>query len=89
MPPPVLAIPGTAHIGVIRFGGHITPLFYQIGGQTSMGRANGTGSIVDLGKNRRKRYAVKVSYLARPGLWKQKYLAFCRRGHEQQETLEE
>ena len=54
-----------------------------------MRRANGTGSIVDLGKNRRKRYAVKVSYLARPGLWKQKYLAFCRTAREAQETLED
>lgn len=54
-----------------------------------MRRANGTGSIVDLGKNRRKRYAVKVSYLARPGLWKQKYLAYCRTAREAQETLED
>lgn len=53
-----------------------------------MRRANGTGSIVDLGKNRRNRYAVKVSYLARPGLWKQKYLAYCRTAREAQETLE-
>lgn len=54
-----------------------------------MRRANGTGSIVDLGKNRRKRYAVKVSYLARPGLWKQRYLAYCRTAREAQETLED
>ena len=53
-----------------------------------MRRANGTGSIVDLGKNRRNRYAVKVSYLARPGLWKQKYLAYCRTAREAQETLD-
>lgn len=53
-----------------------------------MRRANGTGSIVDLGKNRRNRYAVKVSYLARPGLWKQKYLAYCRTAREAQDTLE-
>lgn len=37
-----------------------------------MRRANGTGSIVNLGPNRRRPYAVRVSYLARPGLWKQR-----------------
>ena len=54
-----------------------------------MRRANGTGSIVDLGKNRRNRYAVKVSYLDRPGLWKQKYLAYCRTAREAQGVLDE
>nr|DAX25403.1 MAG TPA: hypothetical protein [Caudoviricetes sp.] len=34
MPPPVLPTPGTAHIGVIRFGCHITPLFYQNRGKS-------------------------------------------------------
>lgn len=54
-----------------------------------MRRANGTGSIIDLGKNRRNRYAVKVSYLDRPGLWKQKYLAYCRTAREAQGVLDE
>ena len=53
-----------------------------------MRRANGTGSIVDLGKNRRNRYAVRVSYLDRPGLWKQKYVSNNRTAREAQDALE-
>lgn len=41
-----------------------------------MRRANGSGSIVNLGPNRRRKYAVRVSYLAREGLWKQKYISY-------------
>lgn len=54
-----------------------------------MRRANGTGSIVDLGQNRRRRYAVRVSYLDRPGLWKQKYVSYHRTAKEAQEALDE
>ena len=53
-----------------------------------MRRANGTGSIVNLGPNRRNRYAVRVSYLERPGLWKQKYLSYHRTAKEAQEALD-
>ncbi len=53
-----------------------------------MRRANGTGSIVNLGPNRRNRYAVRVSYLERPGLWKQKYISYHRTAREAQEALE-
>lgn len=54
-----------------------------------MRRANGTGSIVNLGPNRRNRYAVRVSYLDRPGLWKQKYISYHRTAKEAQEALEQ
>ena len=54
-----------------------------------MRRANGTGSIVNLGPNRRNRYAVRVSYLDRPGLWKQKYLSYHRTAKEAQVALDE
>ena len=53
-----------------------------------MRRANGTGSIVNLGPNRRRPYAVRVSYLARPGLWKQRYLSYHRTSREAQDALE-
>lgn len=53
-----------------------------------MRRANGTGNILDLGPNRRNRYAVRVSYLERPGLWKQKYLSYHRTAREAQVALE-
>lgn len=53
-----------------------------------MRRANGTGNIVNLGPNRRNRYAVRVSYLARPGLWKQRYLSYHRTAKEAQEALD-
>lgn len=53
-----------------------------------MRRANGTGNIVDLGVNRRRRYAIRVSYQERPGLWKQKYLSYHRTAKEAQEALE-
>ena len=53
-----------------------------------MRRANGTGGIVNLGPNRRNRYAVRVSYLERPGLWKQKYISYHRTAREAQEALE-
>ena len=53
-----------------------------------MRRANGTGSIVNLGPNRRRRYAVRVSYLERPGLWRQKYLSYHRTAREAQEALD-
>lgn len=53
-----------------------------------MRRANGTGSIVNLGPNRRNRYAVRVSYLERPGLWKQKYISYHRTAKEAQDALE-
>lgn len=54
-----------------------------------MRRANGTGNIVNLGPNRRNRYGVRVSYLERPGLWKQKYLSYHRTAREAQEALDE
>lgn len=54
-----------------------------------MKRANGTGSIVNLGPNRRRRYAVRVSYLEREGLWKQKYLSYHRTAREAQEALDQ
>lgn len=54
-----------------------------------MKRANGTGSIADLGPGRRRRYAVRVSYQERPGLWKQKYLSYHRTAREAQAALEE
>ena len=53
-----------------------------------MRRANGTGSIVNLGPNRRRRYAVRVSYLERPGLWRQKYLSYHRTAREAQDALD-
>lgn len=53
-----------------------------------MRRANGTGSVADLGPGRRRRYAVRVSYQARPGLWKQKYLSYHRTAKEAQEALD-
>ena len=53
-----------------------------------MRRANGTGSIVNLGPNRRNRYAVRISYQERPGLWKQRYLSYHRTAREAQEALE-
>lgn len=54
-----------------------------------MRRANGTGSIVNLGPNRRNRYAIRISYQERPGLWKQKYLSYHRTAKEAQAALEE
>ena len=53
-----------------------------------MRRANGTGSIVNLGPNRRNRYAIRISYQERPGLWKQKYLSYHRTAKEAQAALE-
>lgn len=53
-----------------------------------MKRANGTGSIVNLGPNRRRRYAVRVSYVDREGLWKQRYLSYHRTAKEAQEALD-
>ena len=53
-----------------------------------MKRANGTGTIVKLGGTRRKPWAVKVSYQARPGLFKQRYLGYYRTGTEAQAELE-
>ncbi len=53
-----------------------------------MRRANGTGSIVNLGPNRRNHYAVRISYQERPGLWKQRYLSYHRTAREAQEALE-
>lgn len=53
-----------------------------------MRRANGTGSIVNLGPNRRRKYAVRVSYQERPGLWRQKYLSYHRTTKEAQEALD-
>lgn len=53
-----------------------------------MKRANGTGNIVNLGPNRRRRYAVRVSYLDREGLWKQRYLSYHCTAKEAQEALD-
>lgn len=53
-----------------------------------MKRANGTGSVTKLSENRRNRYAVRVSYLAREGLWKQKYLSYHRTAREAQNALD-
>lgn len=53
-----------------------------------MKRANGTGSIVNLGPNRRRRYAVRVSYQARPGVYKQKYLSYHATVKEAQAALD-
>lgn len=52
-----------------------------------MKRANGTGSVVRLSGNRRRPYAVRVSYLERPGLWRQRYLSYHRTAKEAQEAL--
>ena len=54
-----------------------------------MRRANGTGCVADLGAGRRRRYAVRVSYLERPGLWKQKYISYHRTAKEAQEALDQ
>lgn len=54
-----------------------------------MKRANGTGSIVYLGANRRNPWAVKISYQARPGFWKQKYLSYHRTAKEAQAALDD
>lgn len=53
-----------------------------------MRRANGSGSIVNLGPNRRRKYAVRVSYLAREGLWKQKYISYHATVKEAQAALD-
>lgn len=53
-----------------------------------MRRANGTGSVVRLGGNRRNPWAVKVAYQERPGLWKQKYLSYHRTSREAQDALD-
>lgn len=53
-----------------------------------MRRANGTGNIVNLGPGRRRRYAVRVSYQEREGLWKQKYISYHRTAKEAQEALD-
>ena len=53
-----------------------------------MRRANGTGTIVKLSGNRRRPYAVKVCYLERPGLWKQRYIGYYERAKEAQEALD-
>lgn len=53
-----------------------------------MRRANGTGSVVKLGGNRRNPWAVKVAYLDRPGLWKQKYLSYHRTSRDAQDALD-
>lgn len=53
-----------------------------------MRRANGTGSISDLGPRRRRRYAVRISYQDRPGHWKQKYLSYHSTIREAQAALE-
>jgi len=53
-----------------------------------MRRANGTGSIVNLGPNRRRRYAVRVSYLEREGVWKQRYLSYHATVKEAQAALD-
>lgn len=54
-----------------------------------MRRPNGTGTIVNLGSNRRRPYAIKISYQERPGLWKQKYLSYHRTSREAQDALDE
>lgn len=53
-----------------------------------MKRSNGTGSVTKLSGNRRRPYAVRVSYQERPGLWKQRYLSYHRTAREAQEALE-
>lgn len=53
-----------------------------------MKRANGTGSIVNLGPNRRRKYAVKISYQEREGLWKQKYISYHATVKEAQAALD-
>lgn len=53
-----------------------------------MRRANGTGSIVNLGPNRRRRYAVRVSFLEREGVWRQKYLSYHATVREAQAALD-
>lgn len=53
-----------------------------------MRRANGTGSVVKLGGNRRNPWAIKVAYQERPGLWKQKYLSYHRTSREAQDALD-
>lgn len=53
-----------------------------------MKRSNGTGSVTKLSGNRRRPYAVRVSYQERPGLWKQRYLSYHRTAKEAQEALE-
>lgn len=53
-----------------------------------MRRANGTGSIVNLGPHRRRRYAVRVSYLEREGVWKQRYLSYHATVKEAQAALD-
>lgn len=52
-----------------------------------MKRANGTGSIIKLSGNRRRPYAVRISYQERPGLWRQRYLSYHRTAKEAQEAL--
>lgn len=54
-----------------------------------MKRANGTGSVVRLGGNRRRPYAVRVSYQDRPGLWRQRYLSYHRTAKEAQAALDQ
>lgn len=54
-----------------------------------MRRANGTGTIVNLGQGRRRPYAIKVSYVDRPGLIKQRYLSYHRTAREAQAALDQ
>ena len=58
-------------------------------GEIKMKRANGTGSVVKLSGNRRRPYVVKVSYLERPGLWKQRCISYHRTAKEAQEALDQ
>lgn len=53
-----------------------------------MKRANGTGTVVKLGGNRRNPWAVKVAYEDRPGLIKRRYLGYYRTAAEAQRELE-
>ena len=54
-----------------------------------MKRANGTGCVMKLSGNRRRPYAVRVSYMERPGLWKQRYLSYHRTAKEAQGALDQ
>lgn len=54
-----------------------------------MRRANGTGSVVKLAGNRRRPYAVRVSYRNERGRVRQKYLSYHARAQEAQEALDE
>lgn len=69
--------------------GHLPLHCIRLEGKVNMRRANGTGSVADLGPGRRKRYAVRISYQERPGLWKQKYLSYHRTAKEAQAALDD